>query len=349
MVTLAVKTAKAHLLCHSGRMEVLLGPSGSGKTALLRAAAGLDHAGAQVFLGGQDVSRWSAAERRVAYVAPAAALYPGCTVRQVMAAVAPAERWRSIVEQFELGTCLEVPADHLDPSLRQRVALARAVASAALVLALDEPLAAITGPSRARVRDLLLAAVDRARVLLLATADPWLAARLGGHGHVLLGGATLQRGMMAMLGSRPVNEAAARIVSVPPLSVWPCQLFVDPSGARMLQFADDLRWPAPANWAGFEPGAYRVGFPAQVVSVAAGRAGQCEVRAELVGADVVTGTTVACWRARPGLLFTHQPRVHLPPPRQQAVLALALQDAWLFDRHGRTLLPAAEVALHGAR
>lgn len=352
MVTLAVKTAKAHLLFHSGRVEVLLGPTGSGKSSLLRAAAGLDHAtGAQIYFGGQEITAWAPARRQIAYVPPVAALYPTRTVRQLLAAVAPVERRRAVTEQFELGAWLDLRAEQLDASARQRVALARAVASDAAVLALDEPCAALAGTMRTRVRELLRAHGDRDRILVIATADPWTAARLGGHHHVLGGGATLQRGAGVSVAARPASERVAVIVTVPTLAVWPCELFaVDASGARSVQFADDVRAVAPASWAHLEPGTYRLGIPAHAVSAPNGRAAATlELRGEVVGVEVAGGSTVTCWRARPGLLWTHQTTLVRPVVRQAAQLSIALDRAWLFDKAGRTLFPAPEVVVHGAR
>src|SRR4030095_2705714 len=66
-----------------GEFFVLLGPTGAGKTTTLRLIAGLDAPNSgSIFIGGQDVSKWSAAERDVALVFQYYSLYPHYTVRE---------------------------------------------------------------------------------------------------------------------------------------------------------------------------------------------------------------------------------------------------------------------------
>src|SRR5262250_2255097 len=66
-----------------GEFFVLLGPTGAGKTTTLRLIAGLDAPDSgSIAIGGQDVGKWSAAERDVALVFQYYSLYPHYTVRQ---------------------------------------------------------------------------------------------------------------------------------------------------------------------------------------------------------------------------------------------------------------------------
>ena len=66
-----------------GEFFVLLGETGAGKTTTLRIIAGLEKpTQGQVFIDGEDVADWGAAERDVALVLQQYSLYPRYTVRE---------------------------------------------------------------------------------------------------------------------------------------------------------------------------------------------------------------------------------------------------------------------------
>ncbi len=66
-----------------GEFFVLLGETGAGKTTTLRLIAGLEKpTGGQIFIDGEDVADWGAAERDVALVLQQYSLYPRYTVRE---------------------------------------------------------------------------------------------------------------------------------------------------------------------------------------------------------------------------------------------------------------------------
>src|SRR6058998_1839329 len=70
-----------HLKVPSGELVALLGPSGSGKTTLLRIIAGLEFADeGSVRFEGEDITHWSARERRVGFVFQHYALFRHMTV-----------------------------------------------------------------------------------------------------------------------------------------------------------------------------------------------------------------------------------------------------------------------------
>lgn len=67
-----------------GEFFVLLGETGAGKTTTLRLIAGLEKpTGGQIFIDGEDVADWGAAERDVALVLQQYSLYPRYTVRGI--------------------------------------------------------------------------------------------------------------------------------------------------------------------------------------------------------------------------------------------------------------------------
>ena len=65
----------------AGELVTLLGPSGCGKTTTLRMIAGLEIASeGEILIGGQDVTRLSAADRDVSMVFQSYALFPHMSV-----------------------------------------------------------------------------------------------------------------------------------------------------------------------------------------------------------------------------------------------------------------------------
>jgi ABC-type sulfate/molybdate transport systems ATPase subunit len=189
-------------------ITALLGPSGSGKTLTLRAIAGLlrpddgrialrDRVLFDAALGIDTPAR----ERRVGVVFQQYALFPHLTAAENVAyglhALAPAERRDRVAECLAL-VGLTDRADHRPRALsggqQQRVALARALAPSPDLLLLDEPLAALDAPLRARLGDELRALHERTGVpMVLVTHDPAEAARVADAtvyletGHVVTG------------------------------------------------------------------------------------------------------------------------------------------------------------------
>ncbi len=148
---------------------ILFGASGAGKTTLLDCVAGLatpekGHiaVGDRVLFDDGHRVNIPTADRRTGYVLQSLALFPHMTVEQNvsygLAHVPRDERVRrvtSILEAFQIAHLLRRPARQLSGGESQRVALARTLVTDPDVLLLDEPLAALDGPTKARiVRDL---------------------------------------------------------------------------------------------------------------------------------------------------------------------------------------------------
>ncbi|WP_137126096.1 ABC transporter ATP-binding protein [Roseomonas sp. HF4] len=147
----------------AGALVTLLGPSGCGKTTTLRLVAGLDLATAgRIEIEGRDVSRLSAAERRIAMVFQSYALFPhmnvlenvsyGLVVGGARRAAAESEA-RAMLAQLGLeGLGGRLPAE-LSGGQQQRVAVARALVLRPKVLLFDEPLSNLDARLRRRVRE----------------------------------------------------------------------------------------------------------------------------------------------------------------------------------------------------
>ena len=151
----------------------LMGPSGAGKSTVLLAIAGLlpqvvghvrVHGGTLLdTAAGIDLP---ARERGVGMVFQDYALFPHMTVEQnllfgvcrmgqrLASAEREAQRARAdaLLEQFDLQPLRAALPRNLSGGQKQRVALARALAPAPRLLLLDEPLSALDGALRQRLR-----------------------------------------------------------------------------------------------------------------------------------------------------------------------------------------------------
>jgi iron(III) transport system ATP-binding protein len=146
-----------------GTLLTLLGPSGCGKTTTLRLIAGLEMASeGQIFIGGRDVTKFSAADRDVSMVFQSYALFPHMNVIEnvsygpTVSGVAKAEARAMADEKLGLvglkGYETRMPSE-LSGGQQQRVAVARALVLEPQVLLFDEPLSNLDAKLRRRVRE----------------------------------------------------------------------------------------------------------------------------------------------------------------------------------------------------
>ncbi len=171
----------------SERVAVIFGPSGSGKSTLLETLLGLVPAAharvklAGVWLDGPEPGvRLRPEQRRLGWVPQDARLFPHLTVEQnVRFAEARGDvaggsaAFSRAIEALEIGDLLARRAHELSGGERQRVAIARALASGPRALLLDEPLASLDLPLRARVLRHLLRVRDELEIpLVWITHDP---------------------------------------------------------------------------------------------------------------------------------------------------------------------------------
>jgi molybdate transport system ATP-binding protein len=272
----------------SERVAVLFGPSGSGKTLLLETVLGLHRdARAEVELAGEVLEdpargvRVPVHERRLGWVPQESALFPNLSVegnlRLALGRAGPdAERvLRRAVEVLEIGGLLGRPVRGLSGGERQRVALARALASGPRALLLDEPLASLDLPLRARVLPYLLRVRDELGLpMLYITHDPDEALVLGEVAVVLDAGRVVAVGApREVLWSRavlPLSEVLGleNVIEARALS--------SRDGAAEVESAAGLRLVVRGR---LEPGErVRLGLRAEELLLAVGEPGRLSAR-----------------------------------------------------------------------
>ena len=217
------------LCVQNGGIQVLFGASGSGKTTVLRCLAGLERPdegtirfGDETWLDSQKCLFLKPQQRRIGFVPQEYALFPHLTVEKNIGyglhMLSNAERAQKVAEGIKWlgldGLERRLPGE-LSGGQQQRVALARAVACQPRLLLLDEPLAALDGPTRQRLRGELRRLLTQLGIpTVVVTHDRVEALALGDTMVVMDGGKIIQQGPVHEVFSRPANLAVAGIVAV---------------------------------------------------------------------------------------------------------------------------------------
>jgi sulfate transport system ATP-binding protein len=207
---------KVSLEVPNGSLLALLGPSGSGKTTLLRIIAGLEVADeGTVFHHEENITRYSARERKVGFVFQHYALFRHMTIADNIGyglrvrGVKKPEREVRVNELLKLirleGLGPRYPAQ-LSGGQRQRVALARALAAKPSVLLLDEPFGALDAKVRQELRQWLRKLHEELQVTsVFVTHDQEEAFEVADHVVVMNHGKIEQIGTPTEVFEQPAN------------------------------------------------------------------------------------------------------------------------------------------------
>ena len=217
-----------------GECLALVGPSGCGKTTTLRLLAGLDGASAgRILLDGDDISRLSAGDRRVAMVFQSYALYPHLSVADNLAlglrirGMAAREREERIMAVLELLQLVELrlrrPAQ-LSGGQRQRVALARALLRQPRLVLLDEPMSNLDAQLREELRpELRRLLCGGSQPVVYVTHDQQEAMGMADRIAVLREGRLQQIGSARELYEKPANRFVAAFLGRPAINLLPAE------------------------------------------------------------------------------------------------------------------------------
>ncbi len=154
-------------LIASPGFTIIFGPSGAGKTTLLDCIAGLAtpesgsiYVGPRVFFDSDSRVNLPVAQRNVGYVFQELALFPHLSVEGNIGygldRLPPAkceQKINAILEAFHIDPLRKRRSREISGGERQRVALARSLVTDPCILLLDEPLAALDAPTKARILD----------------------------------------------------------------------------------------------------------------------------------------------------------------------------------------------------
>ena len=212
-----------------GRVTAIFGPSGAGKTSLLDLIAGLRGASSAFIQLDNEVLTdttkrlFVAANRRgIGYVPQDLALFPHLSVRQNLLYGRKSGPGTSstftldhVAEVLEIKPLIDRTATELSGGERQRVALARALISAPRLLLLDEPLASLDAPLKAKIIPFLTRIRDEFKIpTLCVTHDRFEALALADEIVVLINGKVRQAGPVLDVFNQPTDGEVARIVGV---------------------------------------------------------------------------------------------------------------------------------------
>jgi len=239
-------------------VTVLFGPSGSAKTTMLRCLAGVERPDAGFIRYGDatwfDAAKgtWVPPERRgVGLMHQDYALFPHLTVGENvrygvsrLGRAEAAKRAGEVMEMLGISGLAERGIAGLSGGEAQRVALARALAPKPGVLLLDEPLSALDGPSRMRIRGDLRALLRGLGIpVAVVTHDRAEAMTLGDRACVVLGGRVRQAGGVAEVFAAPCDGEVAdglgfeNVVPVRVVSVDGASCVVEMGGRRVVVVA----------------------------------------------------------------------------------------------------------------
>ncbi len=212
-----------------GRITAILGPSGAGKTSLLDLIAGLRAPpSALIQLNGTILAdtmkkiRVPPHRRGIGYVPQDLALFPHLSVRQNLLygcksrpPADPLFQFEHVTEVLEIEPLVTRPVTSLSGGEKQRVALARALLTSPQLLLLDEPLASLDAPLRARIIPYLLRIRDEFKVpMLFVTHNRLEAMALADEVIILVEGRVEQSGPLLDVFNRPASAEVAKYVGV---------------------------------------------------------------------------------------------------------------------------------------
>jgi molybdate transport system ATP-binding protein len=211
------------------RITAIFGPSGAGKTSLLDLIAGLRRAQSAMIQLDEclltDTTKRlfvPTHQRGIGYVPQDLALFPHLSVRQNLlygcksgGATDPLFSFDHVTAVLEIQPLIARGVAELSGGEKQRVALARALLASPRLLLLDEPLASLDAPLKAKIIPYLTRIRDEFRIpMLCVTHDRFEALTLADEIVVLVNGQVLQTGSVLDVFNRPASADVAKIVGV---------------------------------------------------------------------------------------------------------------------------------------
>lgn len=163
-----------------GDIISILGPSGCGKSTLLNIILGIEQqTSGLLLLDGLDISRKKPIERKISIAFQNYALFPHLNaLENIMYGLKKQsnidrEYVEEVIKLMELESHLDKNINQLSGGQKQRVSLARALVVKPRLLLLDEPLSALDGAMKERIKSLITNSARKLNLtIIMVTHDP---------------------------------------------------------------------------------------------------------------------------------------------------------------------------------
>ena len=218
------------LSVQAGARHAVIGPNGAGKTTLFNVISGeLAPSAGTIALDGKDISKLKPHHRAALGISRTfqiTRLFPELTATEnVLLACTALDRkrfamWRPLsshteftdraarlLDQFGLSELAHEQARHISYGARRRLDVALALAGRPRVLLLDEPMAGLSAPERASMRE-LIEGLDRSIAVLLIEHDMDVAFSFAERVTVLHQGRVLADGSRAEVSANDLVQQA---------------------------------------------------------------------------------------------------------------------------------------------
>lgn len=175
-VALPTRLHPTSLTVDAPSLLALVGPNGGGKTSLLRSIARVEQSSGQLLIDGEDLDNSSPARRRhlLSFLPASRAISWPISARDVIMLGLDRDnpaRVDELIDELELGSIADRPANQLSTGERARVLMGRALASRPKLLLLDEPLSNLDPYWVIRFLQIFRQSVRSGQILLVAVHD----------------------------------------------------------------------------------------------------------------------------------------------------------------------------------
>jgi tungstate transport system ATP-binding protein len=201
-----------------GSLFTILGPNGAGKSTLLRVLNLIEPIdGGQLEFRGNRCQLPAGTEKRreITMVFQRPILFTGTVWDNLklglkLRGLKPGRGVQDLVERFDLGELLQVPAREISGGEMQRVAIARALAFRPAVLLLDEPTSNLDPSNTALIEHIIRQAVEAGpTTVVLVTQNVFQARRLADRVAILVDGQILEQGEAGRIFNQPEHSRTA--------------------------------------------------------------------------------------------------------------------------------------------
>ncbi|MGL6064473.1 MAG: ABC transporter ATP-binding protein [Fusobacteriaceae bacterium] len=200
----------------------ILGPSGCGKTTLLKILLGIEiPCEGELLLDKKNIIHTKPSERKFSIAFQNYALFPHLNamenirygIKNQEEPICESEL-ENIIDIMDLKEHIKKPISSLSGGQKQRVSLARALAVKPRVLLLDEPISALDGMVKEKVKKLIMASAKKLGItIIMVTHDPEEALTMGNKVLILNEGCIVQFDTPANIIKNPKSDFVDKFIN----------------------------------------------------------------------------------------------------------------------------------------